>query len=80
MPEIIATELKSDLERLCSLAGGILDAIDSGGLSCEAPGPGGGPGWIEFALMDIEGTLQKDIFHCDYLTTKIRTLPAGDKA
>ena len=78
MPEVITTELKSDLERIYKQVGDILNAIDSGGVSCEVSGPGGEPGWIKSALMDVEGTLQKDIFNCDYLITKMRTLPVED--
>jgi hypothetical protein len=33
---------------------------------------------LRFGLMDIGGTLQKDIFNCDYIVTKLRTYDVKD--
>lgn len=67
MPELLTTELKSDLERIYKITGDILNALDSGDIKCEDSGT---LEEIKFNLMDIGGTLQKDIFNCNYLITK----------
>jgi hypothetical protein len=72
MPELLTIELKSDLERIYKITGDILNALDSGGIRCESGESGGTLEQIKFNLMDIGGTLQKDIFNCDYLITKCK--------
>ena len=69
MPELLTTELKSDLERIYKITGDILNTLDSGDIRCEGDGA---LEQIKFNLMDIGGTLQKDIFNCDYLITKCK--------
>lgn len=70
MPELLATELKSDLERMYKITGDILNALESGGVSCMDGESGAMLERIKFSLMDIGGTLQKDIFNCDYILAK----------
>jgi hypothetical protein len=78
MPELLTTELKSDLERIYGLTGEILNALESGDIRCEAGRSDDTLERIKFNLMDIGGTLQKDIFNCDYIITKLRTAGAPD--
>jgi hypothetical protein len=79
MPEVITTELKSDLERIYKITGDILNALESGDLKLEASGQEKTYEWLRFGLEDIEGTLQKDIFNCDYLITRMISLPVKDE-
>lgn len=72
MPELLATELKSDLERIYKITGDILNALDSGEIRCVSE-ESRMLDRVKFDLMDIGGTLQKDIFNCDYLITKCKT-------
>lgn len=78
MPEVLTTEIKSDLERIYKIAGDLLNSIE---LRYKEKDNEVGRELLEqarFKLMDITGTLQKDIFNCDYLVTKIRTA-GGDE-
>lgn len=74
MPELLTTELKSDLERIYKITGDILNSLESGDIRCETGESGVKLDQIKFNLMDVGGTLQKDIFNCDYLITKLRTV------
>ncbi len=73
MPEILTTELKSDLEYIYKKAGDLLTDMqadnntDDGEMRALLER-------VEFTLEDICGTLQKDIYNCDYLITKFRTV------
>ncbi len=79
MPEVLTIELKSDLERIYKIAGDLLNSIEmqykgkENGVDAEMLD------LIRFKLMDITGTLQKDIFNCDYLITKIKTTGAMEQ-
>lgn len=76
MAEVLTTELKSDLENIYKIAGDLLNAIDAGDFSKESEEVRKMLDLVKAGLMDIGGTLQKDIFNCDYLITKIRTIKA----
>ncbi|MDP4179952.1 MAG: hypothetical protein Q8942_02545 [Bacillota bacterium] len=67
MSLIIGTELKSDLEHLYKITGDILTLID---MEADQLDEIDIQGYIRLRLLDINGTLQKDIFNCDYLITK----------
>jgi len=72
MAETISIELKSDLNNMYENAGellNVLQAIDFKGESKEIQEL---MDQIMFKLEDICGTLQKDIYNCDYLITKIQ--------
>lgn len=70
MAEILIVELKSDLEDIYKKTGDLLNL-----LSVKETKAAGGEtdellGLVKTRLEDIGGTLQKDIFNCDYLITK----------
>ncbi len=73
MPEVLTTEFKSDLERIYKITGDLLNRIEVRSNDEEHEAGRELLELVRFKLMDIAGTLQKDIFNCDYLVTKIRT-------
>lgn len=75
MTQIITAELKSDLERLYKVSGDLLNKVESefGSGSDGNDNAGKMLETIRFGLMDISGTLQKDIFNCDHIETQLRT-------
>jgi hypothetical protein len=70
MSEIISTELKSDLENIYKITGDISNLIESKDFNQESDEIRELMSLIKFRLEDVSGTLQKDIFNCDYLLTK----------
>lgn len=73
MPEVLTTELKSDLEKIYKITGDLLNDIQGGNVKPDCNETRKLLETVRSGLMDITGTLQKDIFNCDYLITKIRT-------
>lgn len=78
MPEILTTELKSDLEYIYKVAGDLLNELDQRDWSKDSEDTRKMMEIVKFRLADIGGTLQKDIFNCDYLITKFRILKTGE--
>ena len=74
MAEILSTELKSDLEDVYRKAGNLLDVLEDRSFDREREDIRELMEVIRFRLEDICGTLQKDIFNCDYLITKYKVL------
>jgi hypothetical protein len=73
MSEILVVELKSDLESVYKLGGDLLNLLEEKNFEHESIETRDLIGLIKFRLEDICGTLQKDIFNCDYLFTKFKT-------
>lgn len=73
MFEILAVELKSDLERIYKISGDMLNQIEKTGKEKIDMEIGGLFYDLRSGLMDIGGTLQKDIYNCDYIMTRLRT-------
>lgn len=78
MAEIISTELKSDLENIYKTVGDLLNLLQTKDFEGENAEINELFSLVKFRLEDIEGTLQKDIYNCDYLLTKIRILQVPD--
>jgi len=74
MSDIVTTELKSDLENIYKTTGDLLNYLELKDFEKESGDIRELIGFIKFRLEDIEGTLQKDIFNCDYLDTKTKVL------
>lgn len=74
MAEILSTELKSDLENIYKKTGDLLNLLETKDFDKESEDIKEMVTLIKFRLADIEGTLQKDIYNCDYLITKIKTI------
>ncbi len=74
MAEILSTELKSDLENIYKKTGDLLNLLETKDFEKESEEIKEMVSLIKFRLEDIEGTLQKDIYNCDYLITKIKTI------
>jgi hypothetical protein len=74
MAEILTTELKSDLENIYKTTGDLLNLLQAKNFDNEKEEIKELFSLIEFRLEDIGGTLQKDIYNCDYLITKIKTI------
>ncbi len=74
MAEILSTELKSDLENIYKITGDLLNILEAKDFDKESEEIKEMLSLIKFRLEDIEGTLQKDIYNCDYLITKIKTI------
>ncbi len=74
MAEILSTELKSDLENIYKITGDLLNILETKDFDKESEEIKEMLSLIKFRLEDIEGTLQKDIYNCDYLITKIKTI------
>jgi hypothetical protein len=72
--EILSTELKSDLENIYKITGDLLNILEAKDFDKESEEIKEMLSLIKFRLEDIEGTLQKDIYNCDYLITKIKTI------
>ena len=73
MPEILTTELKSDLETIYKTTGDLLNLIQEKNIEFESEETKQLMDSIKSKLEAVEGTLQKDIYNCDYLLTKIKT-------
>ena len=73
MPEVLSTELKSDLEYMYKISGDVLNLLEEKDFSGESREVQRVIELVKFRLEDIEGVLQKDIFNCDYLITKLKT-------
>lgn len=73
MSEILVVELKSDLESVYKIGGDLLNLLEEKDFKSESSEINELMGLIRFRLEDICGTLQKDIFNCDYLMTKFKT-------
>jgi hypothetical protein len=74
MAEILSIELKSDLENIYKKTGDLLNLLETKDFDKESEEIKEIVSLIKFRLEDIEGTLQKDIYNCDYLITKIKTI------
>jgi hypothetical protein len=74
MSEILTHEIKNDLENIYKLTGDLLNMISMKDFSSEKSEIQEMMEMIKFRLADIGGILQKDIFNCDYLLMKMRTL------
>lgn len=74
MAEMLSTELKSDLENIYKITGDLLNLLETRNFETENEDVRELFSLIKFRLEDMEGTLQKDIYNCDYLITRIRTL------
>jgi hypothetical protein len=73
MSEIISTEIKSDLENIYKITGDISNLLEAKDFTEESDEIRELMNLIKFRLEDICGTLQKDIYNCDYLLTKYIT-------
>jgi hypothetical protein len=78
MTEILSTEFKSDLENIEKITGDLLNLLESKDFNNESEEIQELMSLIKFRLEDISGTLQKDIFNCDYLLTKYVTTNIDD--
>lgn len=78
MSEIISTELKSDLENIYKITGDLSNLIEARNFNQESDEIRELMSLIKFRLEDVTGTLQKDIFNCDYLLTKYITTTFKD--
>lgn len=79
MPELISTELKGDLENIYKITGDLLNLLMTKDFGQESEEIRELMDLIKFSLEDIGGTLQKDIYQCDYLITKVKTLYEYDE-
>lgn len=70
MSEIISTELKSDLENMYKITGDLSNLIEAKNFNQESDEVRELIDHIKYKLEDVVGTLQKDIFNCDYLISK----------
>ena len=74
MTEILNTEIKSDLQNIYKSTRELLNMLELLNVpeveKTEAHQIHELLDLIRFRLADIEGTLQKDIFNCNYLMTK----------
>ncbi len=70
MIEILTTEIKSDLQNIYKATRELLNMLDEKSLEAESNRIHELLALIRLRLGDIEGTLQKDIFNCNYLMTK----------
>ena len=73
MAIIITIELKSDLERMYKISGDLLNTVETEYAKTHSEATKSILESIRFGLMDIGGTLQKDIYNCDYIITQLRT-------
>lgn len=73
MSEIITVELKSDLEGIYKIAGVLLNDLEMRNFSKDSEETRELIEYIKFKLMEIGGTLQKDIFNCDFILTKMKS-------
>ncbi|MCX7746649.1 MAG: hypothetical protein N2645_07150 [Clostridia bacterium] len=71
MSEVLTTELKEDLLDIYKKTGDLLNLIQDKNMSSADKEIQEFIELIKFRLHDFEGTLQKDIYNCDYLITKI---------
>jgi hypothetical protein len=78
MAEILSTELKDDLEDIYKKTGDLLSLLESKSFENESSEVHELVELVKFRLQDITGTLQKDIYNCDYLITKIKTVYGKD--
>jgi hypothetical protein len=78
MTEILSTEFKSDLENIYKITGDLFNLLESKDFNDESEEIQELMSLIKFRLEDISGTLQKDIFNCDYLLTKYVTTNIDD--
>jgi hypothetical protein len=78
MTEILSTEFKSDLENIYKITGDLFNLLESKDFNDESEEIQELMSLIKFRLEDISGTLQKDIFNCDYLLTKYVTTNIKD--
>lgn len=67
MSDPISVELKSDLTTVYKKAGDLLDYLEEKCFECQNPEIKEVMELTKFRLEDITGTLQKDIFNCDFL-------------
>lgn len=74
MAEVLYTELKSDLEDVYGKARNLLDLLQTRDFGNESNEMKELMNLVMFRLEDMEGTLQKDIYNCDYLITKFKVL------
>ncbi len=74
MAEVLSTELKNDLENVYKTVEDLLNLLDTRDFGKENGDMREFISQVRFRLEDMEGTLQKDIYECDYLITKIKAL------
>jgi hypothetical protein len=74
MAEILSTELKEDLQDVYSKTRNLLDLLQTKNFENESSEMKELMDLIMFRLEDMEGTLQKDVYNCDYLITKFKLL------
>lgn len=72
MSEIIAFELKSDLEYVYKVTGDLLNELE--GIYSEGNGSINNEMLerLRFGLVNTGAVLQKDIFNCDFIITKLQ--------
>ncbi|RCX16828.1 hypothetical protein DFR58_10955 [Anaerobacterium chartisolvens] len=70
MSEILTTEIKSDLQNIYKATRELLNMLEEKSPEDEGDQIHELLSLIRLRLGDIEGTLQKDIFNCNYLITK----------
>lgn len=68
--KIVTAELKSDLESIYKITGDLLNLLETSKLDTENNETKEIIELVKFRLRDIGGTLQKDIFNCDYLVSR----------
>ena len=73
MSLIIYTEIKNDLESVYKNTSEMITLLQDRNFDNENAETRDLIEFLKFKLMDIEGTVQKDIFTCDYISTKDRT-------
>ncbi len=76
MQENITIELKNDLVRMYRLSAELLNELQANDSRTDLMKL---LDRVRFVLKDIEGTLQKDIFNCDYLVSKIIMESSADQ-
>lgn len=70
MSKIVTAELKSDLLSIYKVTGDLINLLETQNFEDSSSEVRELIDLVKFRLMDIGGTLQKDIFNCDYLTSK----------
>ncbi|MCR4434294.1 MAG: hypothetical protein QHH06_01805 [Clostridiales bacterium] len=74
MLEIIGTEIKSDLLNMYRTAGDLLNYLEVKDSTRRNEDSGELLEMVKSKLMDITGTLQKDIYNCDYILSKAKVM------
>jgi hypothetical protein len=74
MAEYLTYELKNDMENMYKVTGDLLNMLEEKCFENVSKEVRDTLEEIKAELMDVAGTLQKDIFNCEYLLTKFDTM------